>query len=97
MEILEFLLTLLGVYILYRLVRFFIRYLWPIIVSVRAMKKAQEEFYKNASRGGYNRDYSHTTSRTEGEVTVEKPANGSQQGKVIKDDVGEDTPYEEIK
>ena len=97
MEILEFLLTLLGIYIIYRLVRFFIRYILPIIISVRAMKKAQEEFYKNASRGGYTRADSHTTTAAEGEVTVEKTSNASQQGKVIKDDVGEDTPYEEIK
>lgn len=96
MEILEFLLTLLGIYILYRLVRFFIRYILPIIMGVRAMKKAQEEFYKNASRGGYRGGDTHTTTHPEGHITVEKPHNTSSRGKVIKDDVGEDTPYEEI-
>ncbi|MDD4819487.1 MAG: hypothetical protein PHD21_01455, partial [Flavobacteriales bacterium] len=84
MTIFEILLTILGVYILYRLIRFFIRFVLPIIIGVRAMKKAQEKFY---AQGGFDiKDSYARPDAQEGEVTVETTSSAK---KIIKDDIGD--------
>lgn len=94
MTVLGILLTLLGLYVLYNLIRFFIRFVLPIIISVRAIKKAQEQFSRQS--GGYDvRDDYSRPEAPEGEVTVEKTP--SQSKKIIKDDIGDDVPFEEVK
>lgn len=94
MDILGFLLTLLGIYVLYHFIRFFIRVVLPIIISIRAMKKAQEQFMRQNRGYDVRDDYARNDAR-EGEVTVEKNTATASK-KVIKDDIGEDVPYEEV-
>lgn len=88
----QILLTAAGIYLLYILIRFFIRFLLPIILGVRAIRKAQKQFYSQG--GGDMKDNYNRPEAPEGEVTVEKTTTST---KIIKDDIGDDVPYEDVK
>lgn len=90
MDFWSILLTLLGVFVLYRLLRFFFRIVLPVIIQVRAMRKAQQNFYRRT--GGQDPNY--RPGAPEGRVTVDKmPKDGK---KIIKDDMGETVDFEEV-
>ena len=80
----------LGVFVLYHLLRFFFRIVLPVIIQVRAMRKAQQNFYRRT--GGPDPNY--RPGAPEGQVTVDRMPKDEK--KIIKDDMGETVDFEEV-
>lgn len=90
MDFWSILLTFLGVFILYRLLRFFFRIVLPVVMQVRAMRKAQRRFYEQT--GGPDPGY--RPDAPEGQVTVDRAPKDEK--KIIKDGMGETVDFEEV-
>lgn len=88
MNFFEILLTVIGIFLLVGLLKFFFRFVLPIIIQMRALRRAQRDFFEQAgrtsARGGVSR---------EGEVTVDR---SPKQKTIIRDEVGETVDYEEV-
>ena len=80
--------ALLGILFLLGAVRFFFRFLWPVIRQVRALSKAQQDFLRQAQQ--QRRD-----NLREGEVTVERSGKPDADT-IIRDGIGETVEYEEV-
>lgn len=83
---------MIGVLVLLALLRFFFRFVLPIIIQMRALRKAQKEFFRQGGQGGAYR-YRREEVR-EGEVTVEQ--GPKQTRTIIRDGIGETVEYEEV-
>ncbi len=84
--------AVIGVLVLLALLRFFFRFVLPIIIQMRALRKAQKQFFRQGGRGNTYR-YRREEVR-EGEVTVEQ---GPKQARtIIRDGIGETVEYEEV-
>ena len=90
MDFWSILLTFLGVFVLYHLLRFFFRIVLPVIIQVRAMRKAHQNFYRRT--GGPDPNY--RPGAPEGQVTVDRMPKDEK--KIIKDDMGETVDFEEV-
>lgn len=84
--------TVLGLLILAALLRFFFRFVLPILIQMRALRKAQKEFFRQGAQGGAYR-YRREEMR-EGEVTVEQ--GPKQTRTIIRDEIGETVEYEDV-
>lgn len=92
MSFFEAFFTLLGILFLLGLLRFFFRFLWPVIRQVRALNKAQQDFLRQAERNAQER---RRDNRREGDITVERTGKPAPKT-IIRDGIGETVEYEEV-
>lgn len=91
----EIFFTLVGVLLLLAFLRFFFRFLWPVIRQVRALRKAQRDFFRQGSRPEDKGAYRYRREEVrEGEVTVERGPGNTRT--IIRDEIGETVEYEEV-
>lgn len=90
----EMFFTVLGIVLLLGALRFFFRFVWPVVRQIRAMRRAQEDFLRR-SASMHRQEAQGNPSPREGEVTVERSTRPAQRT-IIREDIGETVEYEEV-